>query len=161
MSPFGDVHGPDRAAGVDKLEGEVESATDDAPVFIQMPEAASASGELTFSRCNIVSGKGVASRKVKYAFCGRAVTTSQHKMCYGHCLQTEAGILKCLDKERLREHYPEFVQKLEVRQAKLTCSCCFTSCLPPSQILDKLLAPLKTLSIKSPLCDFRVFDSHA
>ena len=35
-------------------------------------------------------------------------------------LQTEAGILPCLDKERLRELDQEFIQKLEAKQVKLT-----------------------------------------
>ena len=39
---FGVVHGPDGAAGVDEMEGDVASDQDDAPVFIQMPDAASA-----------------------------------------------------------------------------------------------------------------------
>jgi hypothetical protein len=102
------------------MEGEVTSDQDDAPVFIQMPETASASEKLTFSRCDIVSRKGASSWKVKCTFCGRAVTTSQHKMCYGHYLQTEAGIQRCLDKEKLRELDQEFIEKLEARQAKLT-----------------------------------------
>ena len=41
-------------------------------------------------------------------------------MGYGHYLQTEVGILPCLDKERLRELDQEFIQKLEAKQAKLT-----------------------------------------
>ena len=85
------------------MEGEVESATNDAPVFIQMPETASASEKLAFCRCDIFAKKGSSSWDVKCTFCGRAVTTNAHKIGYGHYLQTEAGILPCLDKERLRE----------------------------------------------------------
>ena len=44
--------------GVDDIEGAVESATDDAPVFIQMPETATQSEKLAFSRCDIFGKKG-------------------------------------------------------------------------------------------------------
>jgi hypothetical protein len=57
---------------------------------------------------------------VKCTFCGRTVTTNQHKMIYGHYLQTDAGIMPCLHKERLREVDKEFVDKLDAKQAKLT-----------------------------------------
>ena len=120
MPHFGAVHSPGRVAGVDEMEGEVESATNDAPVFIQMPETASASEKLAFSRCDIFGRKGSSSWHVKCTFCGRTVTTSQHKMIYGHYLQTEAGILPCLDKERLRDVDKEFLDKLDAKQAKLT-----------------------------------------
>jgi len=102
------------------MEGDVASDQDDAPVFIQMPDAASASEKLAFSRCDIFGKKGSSSWHVKCTFCGRSVTTDAHKMCYGHYLQTEAGIVRCLDKERLREVDHEFIEKLEARQAKLT-----------------------------------------
>ena len=117
---FGAVHSPGRVAGVDEMEGEVESATNDAPVSIQMPETASASEKLAFSRCDIFGRKGSSSWHVKCTFCGRTVTTSQHKMIYGHYLQTEAGILPCLDKERLRDVDKEFLDELDAKQAKLT-----------------------------------------
>jgi hypothetical protein len=100
------------------MEGEVESATNDAPVFIQMPATASPSEKLAFFRCDIFGKKGNSSWHVKCTFCGRSVTTNAHKMCYGHYLQTEAGIQRCLDKERLRELDQEFIQKLEAKQAK-------------------------------------------
>ena len=35
-------------------------------------------------------------------------------------LQTEAGILSCLDKERLRDVDKEFLDELDAKQAKLT-----------------------------------------
>ena len=120
MPHFGAVHSPGRVAGVDEMEGEVESATNDAPVFIQMPETASPLEKLAFSRCDIFGKKGSSSWQVKCTLCGRTVTTNAHKMCYGHYLQTEAGIVRCLDKERLREVDHEFIEKLEARQAKLT-----------------------------------------
>ena len=101
------------------MEGEVSSDQDDAPVFIQMPDAASAAEKLAFSKCDIFGKKGSSSWHVKCTFCGRAVTTNQHKMIYGHYLQTDAGILPCLDKERLRELDKEFVDKLDAKQAKL------------------------------------------
>ena len=102
------------------MEGEVESATNDAPVFIQMPATASPSEKLAFFRCDIFGKKGNSSWHVKCTFCGRTVTTSQHKMIYGHYLQTEAGILPCLDKERLRDVDKEFLDELDAKQAKLT-----------------------------------------
>ena len=40
-------------------------------------------------------------------------------MIYGHYLQTEPGIQKCLDKERLRELDQGFIESLEARQTKL------------------------------------------
>ena len=114
------MHGPDRVAGIDEMEGEVESANDDAPVFIEMPDTATPSEKLAFFRCDIFGKKGNSSWHVTCTLCGRSVTTDAHKMCYGHYLQTEAGILPCLDKERLRELDREFIQKLEAKQAKLT-----------------------------------------
>ena len=102
------------------MEGAVESATDYVPVFIKMPETASAAKRLAFSRCDIFAKKGSSSWQVKCTLCGRAVTTNAHKMGYGHYLQTEAGILLCLNRERLRELDQEFVQKLEAKQARLT-----------------------------------------
>ena len=41
-------------------------------------------------------------------------------MIYGHYLQTEAGILPCLDKERLRDVDKEFLDALDAKQEKLT-----------------------------------------
>ena len=118
--PSGVAHGPDGAAGVDDMEGDVATDQDDSPVFIQMPDTASASEKLAFSRCDIFGRKGSSSWHVKCTFCGRTVTTSQHKMIYGHYLQTEAGILPCLDKERLRDVDKEFLDELDAKQAKLT-----------------------------------------
>ena len=69
-------------------------------------------------RCDIFGKKGNSSWHVKCTVCGRSVTTNAHKMCYGHYLQTEAGIQRCVDKERLRELDQEFIQKLEAKQAK-------------------------------------------
>ena len=40
-------------------------------------------------------------------------------MMYGHYLQTDTGIQKCLDKERLRELDEDFIVSLESRQVKL------------------------------------------
>jgi hypothetical protein len=62
---FGAVYGPDGAAGVDEMEGDVASDQDDAPVFIQMPDAASASEKLAFSRCDIFHNDGLPLRDGK------------------------------------------------------------------------------------------------
>ena len=110
--------GLDGAAGVDEMEGEVSSAEDE-PVFIQMPANAPPADKLAFGKCDIFTKKVSGSLYVKCTLCGRTVTTSSHKMIYGHYLQTDAGIQKCLDKERLRELDQDFIQSLESRQAKL------------------------------------------
>ena len=57
--------GLDGAAGVDEMEGDVASDQDDAPVFIQMPDAASASEKLAFSRCDIFHNDGLPLRDGK------------------------------------------------------------------------------------------------
>ena len=85
------MHGPDRAAGVDEMEGEVSSAVDDAPVFIQMSADATPAEKLSFGKCDVFAKKGASSWHVKCTFCGRTVTTNSHKMIYGHYLQTGAG----------------------------------------------------------------------
>jgi hypothetical protein len=100
------------------MEGEVSSAEDE-PVFIQMPANATPAEKLAFGKCDIFAKKGSTSWHVKCTFCGRSVTTNSHKMMYGHYLQTDAGIQKCLDKERLRELDQDFIASLESRQAKL------------------------------------------
>ena len=88
-------------------------------MFIQMPADAAPAEKLAFGKCDILAKKGSSSWHVKCTLCGRTVTTSSHKMIYGHYLQTDAGIQKCLDKERLRELDQDFIASLESRQAKL------------------------------------------
>ena len=106
--PSGVGQGPDGAAGVDEMEGEVSSDRRMSPCssrcLLMLPAE-----KLAFGKCDIFAKKGSSSWHVKCTFCGRTVTTSSHKMIYGHYLQTDAGIQKCLDKERLRELDKDFL----------------------------------------------------
>jgi hypothetical protein len=71
--------------------------------------------KLAFTRCDNFVKKGSSSWQEKCTVSGRTVTTNANKKSYGHYLQTEAGIVRCLDKERLREVDRELIEKLEAR----------------------------------------------
>ena len=118
---FGVRSGTVRAAGVDEMEGQ-SNDVDAAPEgveYLEIPADATPAEKLSFSQCVIIKKAGRSSWCVKCNFCGRQVTTSSHKMMYGHYLQTETGIAPCIDIAKLTENAPTFVTDLQAKQSKL------------------------------------------
>ena len=88
--------------------------------YLEIPADATPAEKLSFSQCVIIKKAGRSSWCVKCNFCGRQVTTSSHKMIYGHYLhQPDNSIVKCVAREKLEKDHAEFYQSLVAREEKL------------------------------------------
>ena len=88
--------------------------------MISLPSDASKADRIAFQQCDVFEKKG-SSFRVCCRICGLKVTTSSHKMMYGHYLgEPTVKIHRCISREKLQENYPEFLQALLARQTSLT-----------------------------------------
>ena len=86
---------------------------------IILPHDASKADHVAFAQCDIYEKKG-SSFRVCCRVCGFRVTTSSHKMIFGHYLrQPNVRITRCVTREKLESEHPEFAQTLKEREMSL------------------------------------------
>ena len=86
---------------------------------ICLPLESSKADRVAFQQCDVFEKKGSPYR-VKCRICGLKVTTSSHKIIYGHYLRDRGvQIAWCIASDKLQADYPEFMEALQDRQASL------------------------------------------
>jgi hypothetical protein len=99
--------------------GDDSAASGDDALPIELPEHLSAMTKFALTHCDVYQMKG-SSFRLKCRVCGFKVTTSVHKLIYGHYLrQPNANIGKCVTLDRLQELHPLFHSALVEKQTKL------------------------------------------
>ena len=87
---------------------------------ISLPANASKADHIAFAQCDVFEKKG-SSFRVCCRICGFRVTTSSHKMLYGHYLrQPNVKITRCVTRAKLESEHPEFAHTLMAREMSLS-----------------------------------------